>query len=148
MRLPAFARVRNTRLNTLPYYIPLELRKHGKESCEGPSSRRGEVEGLCERDKPHTECREIMECRHEIDQRAPPAIELPDENDIEPPLSSRFEHFLALGAVALGPRGNLFERFSDHPAASSGVLAHALYLYREGLLIMGGYTSIEGSLQG
>ncbi len=82
MRLPAFARIDNACLNPLTYLILLKLCEHGQEACEGAPCRGREIEGLRQRDEAHAEGREFLKRRHQIDEGASPAVQLPQ------PLSS------------------------------------------------------------
>jgi hypothetical protein len=63
-------------------------------------------------------------------------------------LPGHFEQPLALGAVIFGPRANFFYRADDSPAPPRRELTHGVYLYRQGVLVMGRNTSIQGDAHG
>ena len=89
MHLPTFARVGHARFDALADHIPFELRKDRKDVGEGAPCRRREIEGLRQQDESHTSSREIVQRRHQVDERASPAIAFPYQNEIELALRRR-----------------------------------------------------------
>jgi hypothetical protein len=83
MGLSAFTRVAHAGLDPLTAHIPFELHKHCEEASKGASCRCREIKGLRQRDKAHAHSCQFVQRRHEVDEGAPPAVELPDQNDIE-----------------------------------------------------------------
>jgi len=80
--------------------------------------------------------------RDEVEQRSPPAIEPPDEDDVELALMSCLEHLFALGPQ-VGAGADVANLHADAPPAPPGVVAHRAQLHGEGLLVVGGDTGVE-----
>jgi hypothetical protein len=91
MRLPAFAGISNAGFEALTDQSPLELRTHREEAGAGASCWRREIEGLRQRDNSHAQRHQFVQRHHEVDEGAPPPVELPDQHHIELALLSGFE---------------------------------------------------------
>jgi hypothetical protein len=74
--------LRNAGFDPLAQNLPLKLRKDRQEASHRPSSRRGEIQRFMERDKPHAQGMQLVQCIHEIDDGASPPIQPPDHNRI------------------------------------------------------------------
>jgi hypothetical protein len=91
---------------------------------------------------------QCAQCRHQVDQRAPPAVELPDQNHIKLALRGGLQEGLPLKTMICGARGNLLDGVCHRPVPSGGTLAQGVHLHGEGVLIVRGDTGIEGSAHG
>ena len=87
-------------LHAIAEDVPLELGEDRKHAGQGPAARRGQVERLAERDEADLECGQLLERRDQIDQGTPPAIQPPDQDQVQFAPLRRPEQALPLGALA------------------------------------------------
>ena len=59
--------LRNAGFDPLAENLPLKLRKDRQEASHHPPGRRGEIQSFVERDKPHAQCVQLVQCIHQID---------------------------------------------------------------------------------
>ena len=92
--------------------------------------------------KPDAEMIQFLECGDQIRQRSSPAVQTPDEHDIDLAPSRCFHQLLP--QFAFGSAGADFLHLQDDgPAARGGVLAHGAHLQRKRLLILCGDAGIQ-----
>ena len=87
-------------LHAIAKDVPLEFGEDREHAGQGPAARRRQVERLAERDEADLECGQFLEGRDQIDQGTPPAIQPPDQDQVEFTPSRRPDQILPLGALA------------------------------------------------
>jgi hypothetical protein len=85
-----FSGLRNAGLDPVAQNVPFELGENGQHAGERPSARRGQVDGLAQRDKSDFEGNQLLQRVHQIHQGTSPAVQAPDHDEINvPPPRSR-----------------------------------------------------------
>ena len=100
MRSAIFAGLSYPGFHAIAEDVPLEFGEDREHAGQGPTARRGQVERLAERDEADLECGQLLERRDQIDEGAPPAIQPPDQDQVELSPSRRPHQVFASGAVA------------------------------------------------
>src|ERR1035438_9202090 len=140
------ARLGNPGFDAITQDVALELSKYGEHAGECTAPGRGHIKRLGQRYEPDADGVELSQRPNQVEERAPPAIEAPDEDSIEFPPARRLQHFLSLRA-SLGAGADLLFLESHFPATALGVGAHRRELHRQGLLVVGRDTGIEPDLE-
>ncbi len=99
MRSAIFAGLSYPGFHAIAEDVPLEFGEDREHAGQGPTARRGQVERLAERDEADLECGQLLERRDQIDEGAPPAIQPPDQDQVELSPSRRPHQVFALGAA-------------------------------------------------
>src|SRR5450755_3551578 len=89
---------------------------------------------------------ELLECADQVKERAPPAIEAPDDDGIDFAATGGPEQLLALRA-GFRSRADFLFLDDDLPAAAFRVGSHRGELHRQGLLVVCGDPGVEPDLQ-
>ena len=97
--------------------------------------------------KPTPRWLQLLKCRNQIRDRPAPAIQTPDQYDIDFAAASGSEQRRALFALRR-TRADLFDVRSYAPAALGGVLAHGTDLQGQSLLVVRGNASIQSDPNG
>src|ERR1700757_3081076 len=101
-----------------------KLSKDPQHLSHCAARRRRQVKRLGYRDKVYSDCAQVLQTMGEIGERASPAIQAPDNNDIQLALFSEFDQFLTLRA-SLGSAADVLDFSDDIPAAPLGVVLHS-----------------------
>ena len=142
MRSAGFARLGDPRFDALSQDVALEFRKDGEHAGERSTARGGHVQCFRKRDESDAECAELLQGANQVEERASPSIQAPDEDGIDLTPASGIHHRFSLGA-AFGAGADFFN-FGDHaPAAALGIGTQGRELCGERLLVMGGDAGIE-----
>ena len=104
VRAAFFAGLGDSGFHSIAENVALELGEHRQHAGEGSSARRRQVERLAQRDEADLQLCQFLQGGDEVDERAAPAIEPPDDDDIDFPSTGGTQQVLAartgLGAGA------------------------------------------------
>src|ERR1035441_8682598 len=118
-------------------------RSNSADTASIPASdlppRRGHVERLG-RHEPNADGMKLLERSNQVEERAPPAIEAPDDDGIDLPPARSLQDLLSLRA-SLGAGADLLFLESHFQATALGIGAHRRELHRQGLLVVGRDTA-------
>jgi len=122
--------------------VPFEFGKNSQQTGHRPACCCCQVERLGDRHEPDTQLGELFQSYDQIDQRAAPTIQPPNQHDIDFAAARGGQQFFA--EFTLGRAGtNLSDLDYDGPTARPGILAHGADLQRKRLLIVRGHAGVE-----
>ena len=126
--------------------VVFEGGKHREHAGHRSAGGCGQIERFAERNKANAEVSEFLQRGDEVKQRTAPAVQPPDQHDIDLAPPRGIEQLLALLA-RFSTGANFFDLHGDGPAAVRCVVAHSAHLHRKSLLIERGDARIESCPQ-
>jgi hypothetical protein len=134
------------RPRSFPQNLPFELSENRKQPGHGSTGRGGQVQRLGERHEANAQMFEFLERCQQICHRTAPAVQPPDQHDVDFPAASGLEQFLTnLSPHCTGT--DLADLQGNRSAASGGILPHGATLHRKGLLIARGNAGVQAGSQ-
>jgi hypothetical protein len=141
---PVLARMRQAGLGTFPQNLPFELGEDGQQASHSSTGGRSQVQRLGQRYETDSQMLQFLERRQQICDGPAPAIQSPDQHQVDFPATGGFQQFLA-GFSFRRARVYLADLQSNRPAAPRGILPHGPVLHRQRLLIIRRDTGIQAS---
>lgn len=150
-RPPELAALESCRRNAIAHALRselvLELGEHGEHARHCASCRRSEVDGLGDRHEWDLELEQLLQRRDEVCERAPPSVELPDDDDVDLATSRSLHHELAPRSRA-PPRQDVILDHCNAPLATRAVGAELAELHWDRLLVGGRNPGVDRGAQG
>jgi hypothetical protein len=92
--------------NPVPQNVSLELSEGSQQACHSSTGWRGQIQRFGERYKTDSEMLQFLDCCQQVRYRPAPAIQPPDQHDVDLPASRCIEQLLP--ECSVGRRRNRF----------------------------------------
>lgn len=128
----------------LPQDLPFKLGENGQQAGHGASGWGGQVQGFGQGNKTDAQMLQFLECGEQIRYRPAPAVQPPNQHDIDLAAACGLQQFL----TSLSPRRtgtDLTNLHGDRPAAPGSILPHGATLHGQCLLIVRGNAGVQAS---
>jgi hypothetical protein len=122
--------------------LSFELSEDSQQPGHGASDWCRQIQSLSLGNETDAEMCQFLEGRQQIRDGPAPAVQTPDQHDIDLAAASGLQQFLTSLSLRC-TRANLPDLHGDVPAPPCGILAHGSILHGKSLLVVGGHTGIK-----